>query len=99
MIARIIVVIAGFLWLHPIAYAIENVTYIEQEVVQTLGGQPENKTIQRIWYTDSMLRFETTSGKQSAIAIFDVKSDRIYLMPTEEKQLSLIHIPSPRDCS
>lgn len=96
MIARTFVVIAGFLWLHPIASAIENVTYIEQEVVQTLGGQPENKTIQRIWYTDNMLRFETTSGKQSSIAIFDVKADRIYLMPTEEKQYLEVNIDDYR---
>jgi hypothetical protein len=86
MIARMMVVIAGFFWLHPIASAVENVTYIEQEVIQALAGQPETKTIQRIWYTDTMLRFETTSGKQSSIAIFDVKADRVYLMPTEEKQ-------------
>jgi hypothetical protein len=86
MIARMLVVIVGLFCLHPIAYAVLNVTYIEQEVVQNLAGQPKTKTIQRIWYTDTMLRFETTSGKQSSISIFDVKADRVYLMPTEEKQ-------------
>jgi hypothetical protein len=96
MIARTIAVIAGFLWLHPIASAIENVTYIEQEMTQALAGQPETKSIQRIWYTDAMLRFETRSGKQSTIAIFDLKADRVYLMPTEEKQYLEVKIDDYR---
>lgn len=86
MFARMVLVVLGVFWLHPIAQAAENVTYIEQEVFQALAGQPGTKSIHRIWYTDNMLRFETKNGKQSSIAIFDLKADRIYLMPTEEKQ-------------
>lgn len=96
MNVRSIFTILGFFWLSPAAYAIDNVTYIEQEVTQALAGQPETKTVQRIWYTDSLLRFETKSGKQSTIAIFDLKADRIYLMPTKEKQYLEVKIDDYR---
>jgi hypothetical protein len=75
-----------FGWI-PAAIAVENGTYIEQEVSQgAVANQPPMRGIQKIWMTPDFVRNEMNFGEQTSVAIIDLKQKKIILMPSDEKQ-------------
>jgi hypothetical protein len=67
--------------------AVEQGTYIEQEVViEAVKGQPAMQGVQKIWFTKDKIRNEMSYGDETSVAIIDLAADRIVLMPSEEKQ-------------
>lgn len=71
----------------PVLRAVENGTYIEQEVVQgAVASQPAIQGLQKIWFTTDRIRNELSFGDKTSIAIIDLKEKRIVMMPSEAKQ-------------
>lgn len=69
------------------ATAAEQGDYIEQTIViESVTGQPPLTGVQKIWFTPSQLRSETTYGDKTSVTIVDLKRGRIILMPSAEKQ-------------
>ena len=85
--ARIMLCVLSFLVLSTQAAAVEQGTYIEQEVVtEAVEGQPAMKGVQKIWFTRDKIRNEMSYGEETSVAIIDLAADRIVLIPSEEKQ-------------
>jgi len=85
--ARIVIVCVMVSLFACPAAAVEQGTYIEQEVVtEAVKGQPAMKGLQKIWFTKDKIRNEMAYGDETSVAIIDLAADNIVLIPSEEKQ-------------
>jgi len=76
-----------------VALAQQSATCIHQEVSRELSkGQPSIAGTQRICFTKTAVRNETTYDKYTTVAIFDVNEGEIYLIPSNEHQYVQMHL-------
>lgn len=71
----------------------ETATCIYQDVVRELSkGQPALKGTQRICFTPTAVRNETTYSKYTTVAIVDLKAGEISLIPGNQHQYAQMHL-------
>lgn len=80
-------VLAAVLLIAPLAIG-DEALYVEQQVVvEAVSGQPAMRGLQRTWVTDGAVRNEIGFGQgKTSVLLVDVGSERVVLIPSDEKQ-------------